>query len=241
MKGLRDSRALGWFAPSRWVSPRNRLFVAAGAAAVVVAVVAWLVVPPMWADHPAAESRSAPSAAASNRGAAGSKATSKPTDPAAAAAPAGGSAPDPAASRAKQSGQLLAAASAPRTHAVELMQVLSDARATALTTRDVKALDQVYSASSSSRQEDVTKIKTLLAGGNAYSGLGLEVAQATWVTGDAAKATIRSRVDWTDYVVQNDSGAQAAKAAQVGELLDFHLVRGATGWRIQSITSASAT
>jgi hypothetical protein len=48
-------------------------------------------------------------------------------------------------------------------------------------------------------------------------------------------------VDWTAYTVVTQTGARVAQAAQEGDLLDFRLVRGADGWRIDRISRAPAS
>ena len=158
--------------------------------------------------------------------------------------PAAESVPEPAA--------LLRSPTAPADHAAALLQLLGDARTRALVARDVAALSAVHRTGGPSWIADRQVIESLRSAGARWEGLRLEVATATYVPaveptpGQAAavgssSAGVRARVDWTAYTVVTGAGARAARAAQEGELLDFHLVRGAQGWRIESISRAPAS
>ena len=129
---------------------------------------------------------------------------------------------------------------APRMRPTELMQWLSDQRAAILVARDLHRLGAVHRSGSSSHQSDVQLIETLLRGGNRYANLHLTVADAAAVGGDAERATIRARVDWSDYVVVDRSGGRRTHPAAEGELLDFTVVRGTDGWRIEGISAAQS-
>lgn len=154
--------------------------------------------------------------------------------------------PDPAA--------LVRSPTAPADHAAELLQVLGDARTRALVGRDVAGLAAVHRQGGPSWTSDREVVQTLRSTGTRWEGLRLEVATATYVppagsarasaaaaAPGAPDAVVRARVDWTAYTVVTEAGARAARAAEEGELLDFHLVRGAQGWRIESISRAPAS
>lgn len=128
--------------------------------------------------------------------------------------------------------------SAPSTRPTELMQWLSDQRAGVLVTGDLHGLDAIHRPGSGSHRSDVQLIETLLRGGNRYADLHLTVAESASVGSDAERATIRARVDWSAYVVVDRSGGRRTHPAAEGELLDFALVRGTDGWRIERITAA---
>lgn len=130
-------------------------------------------------------------------------------------------------------------ARAPRERPLALMQALSDRRATALVTRDARALAGVHVSGSPSYQADSSVVSELLKGHHSYAGLRLVVAHASLVAGTDDRTTIRSRVDWAAYTVIDGRGRRAARPAQHGDVLDFSLVRGADGWRIQYISAAS--
>ena len=130
--------------------------------------------------------------------------------------------------------------SAPRTRPRELMQWLSDQRAAVLVARDLQRLDAVHRPGSGSHQSDVQLIETLLSGGNRYADLRLTVAESAAAGADAERATIRARVDWSAYVVVDRSGGRRTHPAAEGELLDFTLIRGADGWRIEGISVAQS-
>ena len=130
--------------------------------------------------------------------------------------------------------------SAPRTRPTELMQWLSDQRAGLLVARDLQGLDAVHRAGSSSHHSDVALIETLLRGGNRYADLHLTVAESASVGGDTRRAMIRARVDWSAYVVIDRFGGRRTHPAAEGELLDFTLIRGAGGWRIEGIGAAQS-
>jgi serine/threonine-protein kinase len=148
---------------------------------------------------------------------------------------------------------LLRSPTAPADHAVELLQVLGDARTRAIVARDVAALSAVHRTGGPSWASDRQVVEALRAAGTRWEGLRLEVAGATYVPASgtttaaaitattATTALVRARVGWTAYTVVTDAGARAARAAQEGDLLDFHLVRGAQGWRIESISRAPAS
>ena len=130
--------------------------------------------------------------------------------------------------------------SAPRTRPAELMQWLSDQRAAVLVARDLHGLDAVHRPGSGSRQSDVELIETLLRGGNRYAGLRLMVAESASAGGGTERATIRARVNWSAYDVVDRSGVRRTHPAAQGELLDFDLIRGADGWRIEGISAAQS-
>ena len=117
------------------------------------------------------------------------------------------------------------------------MQWLSDQRAGVLVAGDLQGLDAIHRSGSRSHQSDVELIETLLRGGNRYADLHLTVAGSAWAGGDAERATVRARVDWSAYVVVDRSGDRRTHPAAEGELLDFDLVRSAEGWRIEAINT----
>ncbi|HEX5969846.1 MAG TPA: serine/threonine-protein kinase [Intrasporangium sp.] len=130
--------------------------------------------------------------------------------------------------------------SAPRTRPTELMQWLSDQRAGILVARDLHGLDAVHRPGSGSHQSDVELIETLLRGGNRYADLHLTVAESASAGGGTERATIRARVNWSAYDVVDRSGVRRTHPAAQGELLDFDLIRGADGWRIEGISAAGS-
>ena len=129
---------------------------------------------------------------------------------------------------------------APRTRPTELMQWLSDQRAAVLVARDLHGLEAVHRPGSGSHQSDVQLIETLLRGGNRYADLHLTVAESAAAGGDAERATIRARVNWSAYVVVDRAGGRRTHPAAEGELLDFDLMRDADGWRIDAISTAQS-
>ena len=64
------------------------------------------------------------------------------------------------------------------------------------------------------------------------------VAESASAGGDTERATIRARVNWSAYDVVDRSGGRRTHPAAQGELLDFDLIRGADGWRIEGISRA---
>jgi serine/threonine-protein kinase len=136
--------------------------------------------------------------------------------------------------------QLLHGAASPSAHPADLLQLLSDRRATALVDRDAQALAAVHARDSASRASDKALIARLLASGVRWSGLRLEVAESRFVSGTSTEAVLRARVDWTAYVVRADDGTTSTRPADTGRLLDFSLTRDAVGWRIASIRDAAA-
>lgn len=123
----------------------------------------------------------------------------------------------------------------------DLLQALSDRRATALVNRDVSALGAVHAPGSASAASDAALVARLSRAGVRWEGLRLEVAQALHVSGDDRHAVLRARVDWTAYVVVSSDGARSQRSADTGRLLDFALTRGAQGWRLTAVTTAPAT
>jgi serine/threonine-protein kinase len=123
----------------------------------------------------------------------------------------------------------------------ELLQALSDRRARALAARDEPALLTVHARGSASAASDAALLSRLRDAQVRWEGLRLEVAEALHVSGDASRAVLRARVDWTAYVVVSGDGARADRPADTGRRLDFTLARGPQGWRLTSITTAPAT
>ena len=136
---------------------------------------------------------------------------------------------------------VLADAASPSTRAQDLLQALSDRRATALVARDTAQLAGVHAPGSPSLTSDRELLSGLVATSTRWEGLRLEVAHAVLVSGSAAEAVVRARVDWTAYVVVTSVGARTDRPADAGRQLDFRLVRGAQGWRISAISAAPAT
>lgn len=132
-------------------------------------------------------------------------------------------------------------AAAPRQRAKELLQVLSERRAGVLVARDVAGLAGVHRSGTASHEADVRLIEELVDGGNRYADLELRVAEASWVRGDAEHATIRGRVDWSAYLVIDGAGGAHPQPSAQGEVLDFELVLGSSGWRIEGINAAQST
>ena len=120
------------------------------------------------------------------------------------------------------------------------MQWLSDQRAAVLVARDLHGLDAVHRPGSGSRQSDVELIETLLRGGNRYAGL------RRWWPSPPRRRWYRAchdpgRVNWSAYDVVDRSGVRRTHPAAQGELLDFDLIRGADGWRIEESAPRSPT
>ncbi|GAA2746453.1 hypothetical protein GCM10009868_31960 [Terrabacter aerolatus] len=139
------------------------------------------------------------------------------------------------------SDEVLSDATSPSARARELIQALSDRRATALVERETSKLSAVHAPGSPSLASDRELLSGLVAQSTHWEGLRLEVAQAVFVSGSASEAVVRARVDWTAYVVVTGAGARADRPADIGRQLDFRLVRGAQGWRISAISAAPAT
>jgi hypothetical protein len=74
-------------------------------------------------------------------------------------------------------------------------------------------LDAVHRPGSGSHQSDVQLIETLLRGGNRYADLHLTVAESAAAGGDAERATIRARVNWSAYVVVDRAGGRRTHPA----------------------------
>ncbi|NUR16393.1 MAG: protein kinase, partial [Dermatophilaceae bacterium] len=82
----------------------------------------------------------------------------------------------------------------------DLLQALSDRRARVLMDGDPTALTAVHAPGSASAASDATLMGRMRGAGVRWEGLRLEVAEAVHVSGDAAHAVLRARVDWTAYV-----------------------------------------
>ncbi|NUR86637.1 MAG: hypothetical protein HOY71_21330, partial [Nonomuraea sp.] len=123
----------------------------------------------------------------------------------------------------------------------DLLQALSDRRARVLMDGDPTALTAVHAPGSASAASDATLVGRMRGAGVRWEGLRLEVAEAVHVSGDAAHAVLRARVDWTAYVVVSADGARSQRPADTGLLLDFALTRAAQGWRLTAVTTARAT
>jgi serine/threonine-protein kinase len=173
--------------------------------------------------------------------------TDAPAPPAATSAAAGTTGAP--AHRAPDRMMLLRSPTAPSEHASDLLQALGDARSRALVERDVAALAAVHRSGGPSWSTDRHLLEALRSAGVRWEGLRLQVARATFVAGSSSgggpdgptAAVVRARVDWTAYTVVTQTGARVAQAAQEGDLLDFRLVRGADGWRIDRISRAPAS
>ena len=152
--------------------------------------------------------------------------------------PVGGASPQV---RPTDAGRLLREPDSPSARPEDLLQVLSDRRVAALVTRDVRGLRAVHARASASGASDAALIGRLVASGVRWTGLRLEVAESSFVSGTPTEAVLRARVDWTAYVVVSRDGTTLARPADRGRLLDFTLTRDADGWRIASISGAPAT
>lgn len=200
---------------------------------VVVTTPATVQQPPRPSSSPAtapAPPRPATAAAAAT----GVIAQALPRTTSAARGPAGEPTPRP-------SDRLVLEPTSPEQHPEDLLQALSDRRARALLSLDEPALAAVHAPHSASATSDVALLTRLRESRVRWEGLRLEVAEATYVSGDGAHAVLRARVDWTAYVVVSGDGARAHRPADTGRLLDFGLARGPQGWRLTGITSAPAT
>ncbi|MER7070818.1 protein kinase [Terrabacter sp. NPDC000476] len=136
---------------------------------------------------------------------------------------------------------LLRAVSAPARSPEDLLQVLSDRRATALASRDPAGLAAVDATGSPSEAADRALVSELVRSGLRWQRLRLQVAEATYVGGSSTRAVLRARVDWTAYVVLGSDGSVTTRPADAGERLDFTVVRGAQGWRLRSVSAPPAT
>jgi serine/threonine-protein kinase len=122
-----------------------------------------------------------------------------------------------------------------------LLQALSDRRALALVQRDIGALARVHVDGSPSAMADQQVVAALRNSEARWEGLRAEVGEARLGSARGRVAVVRARVGWTAYVVVDSSGARHQRPAERGELLDFRLELGATGWRIVSISAARAS
>lgn len=219
---------------------RRRVVVAAVVAAMTLGAGAWFLL----GRSPAALAGDAPGAPVdviATTGAA--EGTSAPADSPIAVAPRGATTTSEAGTAGASPAGLEVEhdAEAARLRPTELLQLLSDARASVLVARDVTQLTTVHRAGTASHESDVHLIETLLEGGNRYADLRLTVAEAAWAGGAGNSATIRARVDWSAYVVIDGSGARHHQPPAQGDVLDFELVRGSSGWRIEGISAARST
>jgi hypothetical protein len=140
--------------------------------------------------------------------------------------------------------RVLRAADSPSARAVDLLQALSDRRARVLASREasgVSGVSGVHRSGSPSALADRRVVESLRRAGLRWEGLRLEVGRASYLTGSSTEAVIRGRVDWTAYTVVDATGVRSQEPPELGELLDFHLVRGPEGWRIDSISAARAS
>ncbi|XGX81122.1 Serine/threonine-protein kinase PknD [Terrabacter sp. BE26] len=154
--------------------------------------------------------------------------TPAPGDPSAAA---GGGAAD----------ALLRDPTSPSSRPEDVLQLLSDRRASALTTRDARALAAVHAPDSASLASDHELVGALVKADTRWEGLRLEVAEARFVSGSPTAAVLRARVDWTAYVVVRGGHTRTDEPADRGRELDFTLARGRQGWRISAISAAPAS
>ncbi|MGO4598848.1 protein kinase domain-containing protein [Terrabacter sp. 2RAF25] len=152
------------------------------------------------------------------------------------------SARGPAAGSASRStDELVLDPTSPAQRPEDLLQALSDRRGGALLSLDERALAAVHAPHSASATSDAGLLTRLRDSRVRWEGLRLEVAEASYVSGDEAHAVLRARVDWTAYVVVSGDGARSQRPADTGRLLDFSLARGPQGWRLTDITTAPAT
>ncbi|MEW1953245.1 serine/threonine-protein kinase [Terrabacter sp. NPDC080008] len=230
-----------WLPSRRWSSRWSRPAAAALVAVPLLGVAGWAFAAAQAGGHPVAgvttvpvpvTSAASPTAdkAAETGAPAGAVAPSKsvPTAPAAAAASAGADA-------------LLRDPVSPSRRPEDLLQTLSDRRASALTARDARALEAVHAPGSASLASDRELVEALVKADTGWERLGLEVAEARFVSGSPTAAVLRARVDWTAYVVVTGGQTRRAEPADTGRELDFTLARGDQGWRLASISAAPAT
>jgi eukaryotic-like serine/threonine-protein kinase len=153
----------------------------------------------------------------------------------------GGPSPSPVTPKATtpDSAALVRRADAPRAAPQDLIQALSDRRAQALSELDGAGLTSVDHPSSPAHAADLAVIDQLRTHRVRWEGLALEVAQASLVSAEGTRAVVRARVDWTAYVAVSGDGRKP-QPAEVGQVLDFTLVRGEEGWRLAAV-SAPAT
>ncbi|HET9632686.1 MAG TPA: serine/threonine-protein kinase [Terrabacter sp.] len=158
-------------------------------------------------------------------------ASAPPSPPVAAAATTASAAPD----------ALLRDPASPSSRPEDVLQALSDRRATVLGARDARALGAVHAPGSPSLVSDQQLVGALVKADTRWEGLHLEVAEARFVSGSPTRAVLRARVDWTAYVVVVGGRTRTGKPADRGRELDFTLERGSQGWRISDISAAPAT
>ena len=228
----------GWSRRPRWLRPTAA---SALVAVPLLAVAGWVfaaqapaaspstssaTAPPRTSAPPAAPSPR-PGTASTSGGPAGDTTYSRGDPPAAT----GGAAAD----------ALLRDPTSPSSRPEDVLQVLSDRRASALTARDAAALGAVHAPGSASLASDHELVGALVKADTRWQGLRLEVAEARFVSGSPSAAVLRARVDWTAYVVVRSGHARTDEPADTGRELDFTLARGSQGWRISAISAAPAT
>ncbi|WP_343993416.1 serine/threonine-protein kinase [Terrabacter terrae] len=234
-------QAAGWSHWPRWLRPTAASTVVA---VPLLAVAGWALAAQVPAASPsttpttALPRTSGPSAAraapsprpgtASGSGGLAGGTTSAPGDPPAAASGAGADA-------------LLRDPTSPSNRPEDVLQVLSDRRASALTARDAGTLRAVHAPGSASLASDHELVGALVEADTRWQGLRLEVAEARFVSGSPTVAVLRARIDWTAYVVVRSGHTRTKEPADMGRELDFTLVRGRQGWRISAISAAPAT
>jgi hypothetical protein len=220
-------------ADERMTRPVRRHVVSAACAVAVLAAAGATWGLTRASSEPAPTTRS--TATSPGRGASGAATTATSPAPLAASAPIAAK----AAERADTA--LLLDPAAPRARAAHLMQVLSDRRATSLVAQDAALLAGVHRAGSASMRLDAELVDALRTAGVRWESLRLDVAAATFVDGGPARATVRARVDWTSYTVVGVDGHRSVRPPERGEVLDFVLVRTASGWRMETISEPGAT
>jgi hypothetical protein len=122
-----------------------------------------------------------------------------------------------------------------------VIQVLTDVRVQALTTRDAARLVDVHVKGSPSWEVDARVILELLAGRQRYERLSMTVDGASHVSGGPTDAVIRARVDVGAYDLVSEDGGHATESAARGDVLDFAVVWQADGWRLESVSRPTST
>ena len=122
-----------------------------------------------------------------------------------------------------------------------ILQQLTDRRVAALLERRADALAAVHRRGSPSWQADAAVIDALTSGHQRYAGLQMTVIEAAFVTRSEVRAVVRARVAVGAYRVADDDGGVVPRGGEAGEPLDFHLVHGDDGWRIESVSSPKPT
>ncbi|HET8595658.1 MAG TPA: serine/threonine-protein kinase [Intrasporangium sp.] len=122
-----------------------------------------------------------------------------------------------------------------------LLQDLTDRRVAALVDRDRDSLAAVHRTDSPSWRADATLIAELRSDGQRYANLRMTVEEAQLISQSDVAAVVRARVAVAAYTVMDARGAAVPHDAEEGDRLDFHLVRTAAGWRIESVSSPRPT